>query len=121
MWSSLLLVPAPDKPPLAEMVMMGSGAGIGRGTPWRRPALPGLVVVSRVGDVALVAERRLRFDFTVVLRDRIELWFLGGASSSEKRDLTIFSPIGGPGVAETARGCTGAFARVRGLGMVGTE
>ena len=120
--SSLLLAPPL---PLPEMVMIGSGAGIARGP--RRPAVaptPVCVVVdSRVCECVLVADRRLRFDLTVVLRERSELVlllpFFVDISSSENRDLAIFSPMGGPGVADTASGCTGGFALVRGLCMVG--
>lgn len=93
----------------AEMVMIGSGAGIGRGA---------RVVFGLAWSVllnVLAADLRLRLDFGVGLRESgdgrrpvREPWL---PSSSDQHDLSIFSPI--RGVAETARGCTGALALVR--------
>ena len=130
-WASSLSDPPSPPDVLAEIVMMGSGAGIARGTPWRRPAplllmgaapapaeAPPPFTAASVRECALVVERRLRFDFCAVARRESSECGALAASSSEPRVRRIFSPIGTAGVADTARGCTGAVARVRGLCMV---
>lgn len=91
----------------AEIVMIGSGAGIGRGV---------RAAVGRVAGTSalLAADLRLRLDFWLGLRARVEErmerwpWL---PSSSDHREVRIFSPI--RGWDETGGCWMGDFALVR--------